>query len=59
MKFPYFRWPPPKGWNIKKNQLEKLVAAKAAWLVGLSLLSLTGSFLLFLGQFLLTLLGLT
>ena len=31
------------------NQLEKLEAAKAAWLVCLSLLSLTGSFLVLLG----------
>ena len=31
------------------NQLEKLEAAKAAWLVSLSLLSLTGSFLALLG----------
>ena len=31
------------------NQLEKLEAAKAAWLVYLSLLSLTGSFLALLG----------
>ena len=37
-----------------KNQLEKLEAAKAAWLVCLSFLSLTWSFLLLLGQFLLT-----
>ena len=44
---------------ICRNQLEKLEAAKAAWLVCLSILSLTGSFLLLLGQFLLTLLGLT
>ena len=41
------------------NQLEKLESAKAALLVCLSSLSLTGSFLLLLGQFLLTLLGLT
>ena len=44
------------------NQLEKLEAAKAALLVCLSLLSLThliGSFLVLLGQFLLTLPGLT
>ena len=41
------------------NQLEKLEAAKAAWLVYLSSLSLTGSFLVFLGKFLLTLPGLT
>ena len=33
----------------KYNQLEKLEAAKAAWLVYLSLLSLTGSFLALLG----------
>ena len=34
---------------IINNQLEKLEAAKAAWLVCLSLLSLTGSFLALLG----------
>ena len=33
----------------RENQLEKLEAAKAAWLVCLSLLSLTGSFLVLLG----------
>ena len=33
------------------NQLEKLEAAKAAWLVCHSLLSLTGSFLVLLGPF--------
>ena len=42
------------GWHatdpgILWNQLEKLEAAKAACLVWLSLLSLTGSFLVFLG----------
>ena len=37
------------------NQLEKLEAAKPAWQVCLSLLSLTGSFFALLGQFLLTL----
>ena len=62
------------GWKTKlnhlsSNQLEKLEAAKAAWLVCLSLLSLPGSFLVLLGftwsfwvllgEFLLTLLGLT
>ena len=43
-----------------KNQLEKLEAAKAAWLVCLSYLALLGSFCFFwvlLDQFLLTLLG--
>ena len=35
--------------NFKTNQLEKLEAAKAAWLVCISLLSLTGSFLVPLG----------
>ena len=34
---------------INNNQLEKLEAAKAAWLVCLRLLSLTGSFLVLLG----------
>ena len=33
----------------RRNQLEKLEAAKAAWLVCLSLLSLTESFLILLG----------
>ena len=37
------------------NQLEKLEAAKPAWQVCLSLLSLTGSVFALLGQFLLTL----
>ena len=40
------------GWNwilCMVNQLEKLEAAKAACLVYLSLLSLTGSFLALLG----------
>ena len=46
---------PRPGPNIIINQLEKLEAAKAAWLVCLSLLSLTGSFWVVLGQFLLTL----
>ena len=35
--------------EMTENQLEKLEAAKAAWLVYLSLLSLTGSFLALLG----------
>ena len=45
--------------RFTNNQLEKLEAAKAALLVCLSLLSLTGSFLVLLGQFSLTLPGLT
>ena len=44
---------------MKYNQLEKLEAAKAASLVCLSFLSLTEFFLVLLGQFLLTLPGLT
>ena len=35
--------------SVLFNQLEKLEAAKAAWLVYLSLLSITGSFLALLG----------
>ena len=35
--------------HVNDNQLEKLEAAKAAWLVYLSLLSITGSFLALLG----------
>ena len=45
--------------SIYVNQLEKLEAVKVAWLVCLSLMILTGSSLLLLGQFLLTLLGLS
>ena len=45
--------------DIDSNQLEKLEAALAAWLVCLSLLSLTGSFLVLLGKFLLIFLHIT
>ena len=38
-----------KLWHFWQNQLEKLEAAKAAWLVFLSLLSLTGSYWVLLG----------
>ena len=42
-------WPKMSKSSINNNQLEKLEAAKAAWLVYLGLLSLTGSFLALLG----------
>ena len=48
-------------YDNKLNQIEKLEAAKAAWLVCLSLLSLTRSFLalLVITQFYLALINLT
>ena len=43
--------------GLSLNQLEKLEAVKASWLVRLILLSLTGSLLVLLGKFLLALPG--